>query len=423
MYPRDHPPTVLLLGASVSQLAAISTAHRAGIRVLAVDGDPEAVGLPLADIAEVIDFREVDAVTEAARRHGIDGVVAISSDRAVPIAAEIARRLGLPGVDPAVALVMTDKAAMRGRLEQAGLPQPRFRAVRDIDAAAEALAAIGAPAVLKPSDSGGQRGVFKVGSERDLREALPETLRFSRSRVAILEQFVEGDELNAIAVARGGEVRLLTLSDRLRPPGRGFGVGWCHVFPSTLPGGVLERAAEVAVETVRVLGLQDGIAFPQLLARASGEIVVVEVAARIPAGQMADLVRYGIGVDLIEIALRQALGLRVADDAVEPRFMQPLAIRFLTAVPGTLPLGRLVSVTGLDDVLASPGVIDAGLYLRPGEIIQPVQVDADRRGYVIAGGDDQPAALAAANAAIRKLQVVTEPTSLPIPQRAFSRPL
>ena len=57
-----------------------------------------------------------------------------------------------------------------------------------------------------------------------------------------------------------------------------------------------------------------------------------------------------------------------------------------------------------------------------GEIIQPVQVDADRRGYVIASGDDPQAALAAANAAIKKLQVVTEATSLPIPQQALSRP-
>ena len=68
-----------------------------------------------------------------------------------------------------------------------------------------------------------------------------------------------------------------------------------------------------------------------------------------------------------------------SERAIEPQFVRPLAVRFLTAVPGTLPLGRLVSVDGFDDVLSSPDVIDAGLYLRPGEIIQPVEVDADRR--------------------------------------------
>jgi biotin carboxylase len=47
-------------------------------------------------------------------------------------------------------------------------------------------------------------------------------------------------------------------------------------------------------------------AFPQLLVTHSGDLVVVEVAARIPAGQMADLVRLCVGVDLVDIALRRS---------------------------------------------------------------------------------------------------------------------
>jgi len=69
-------------------------------------------------------------------------------------------------------------------------------------------------------------------------------------------------ELNGIIVVRGGEPRLLTLSDRLRPSGAGFGVGWIHQYPSSLDEVVLARARDVAYETVRVLGLRDGIAFP-----------------------------------------------------------------------------------------------------------------------------------------------------------------
>jgi biotin carboxylase len=146
----------------------------------------------------------------------------------------------------------------------------------------------------------------------------------------------------------------------------------------------------------------------------SGEVSIVEVAARIPAGQMADLVRYGIGVNLIEVALFQALGLPVPAEAITPEFIRPIAIRFLTAVPGTLPLGRLRSVEGFDEVLTAPGILAAGLYLRPGEIIQPVQVDADRRGYAVATGSDPRAALASADAALQRLRIVTEPTPLPL---------
>ena len=405
-YDRGDPvATVLFLGASISQLAAIQQARALGHTVVAVDADPAAVGFAYADVAEAVDFTDADAVAEVARRHNVDAVVAISTDRAVPIAAEIAERLGLPGIGTATALVMTDKGAMRLRLQGHGVPQPVFGLLRDgVDPAWE-LEAVGIPAVLKPIDSGGQRGVFVISDPTELANLLPETLGHSRTRQAILEQFIEGDELNGIVIVRDGEPTLLTLSDRLRPPGPGFGVGWIHLFPSSLDKGALETAGQVALAAVRALGLRNGIAFPQLLVTQGGEALVVEVAARIPAGQMADLVRCGTGVDLVDIALRQALGIAVSDDMVTPRFHRPIAIRFLTASPGILPTGTVTAIEGFDRVRASPGVLEAGSYIQLGETIKPVQVDADRRGYIIATADEPQRALELATAASRHLRV------------------
>ena len=370
------------------------------------DGDASAVGFAEADVADVVDFSDVDALVEFARRSRVDGFAAICSDRAVPAAAAAAEQLGLPGIGTDVARRMTNKEAMRRRLAEQGVPQPPFVVVRTVEESARALAEIGRPIVLKPVDSGGQRGVFRVEQHRVLDELVPRTLAFSRSGTTIVERFIEGGELNAIAVARGGEVRLLTLSDRLRPPGAGFGVGWIHRFPSSLPTSDLAEAASVAVQAVRALGLREGIAFPELLVN-DGHPYVVEVAARVPAGQMADLVYHAVGVDLIEIALRQALGLPVGDELIETRETRPIVIRFFTAEPGILPTGRVVGIDGLENVRETPGVLDADLYLRIGESIRPVQVDADRRGYVVATGPDSDAALAAATAAMRRLVVRT----------------
>ena len=178
----------------------------------------------------------------------------------------------------------------------------------------------------------------------------------------------------------------MTLSDRLRPPGIGFGVGWIHVYPPSISADQLALAERVAVDSVRALGLRDGIAFPQLIAAPDGRVAVVEVAARIPGGQMADLVRHAVGVDLVEVALRQALGEKVADEVALPRFSQPLAIRFFTAEPGPLPTGRVTRIGSLEPVLAADGVVQAETYLQVGETIRPVRLDGDRRGYVIAVG-------------------------------------
>ena len=401
--------TVLFVGAGRHQRRAILQAKARGLRVVAVDRDPDAPGLVVADIAKVVDFSNAAAVLKATGRLRLDGVLTVSADRAVPVVAAIAEARGLPGIGVATAHLMTHKVAMRRTLADAGVPQPRYAAVRSFAETRPAAGEVGFPAVLKPADSGGQRGVFRVDSLDDVDAHLHAALNASPSGEAILEEFVDGTELNGIVLACDGELIPLTLSDRMRPPGAGFGVGWIHVYPPTIPAEQLGEAARVAEQTVRVLGLRTGIAFPQLLAAADGRVVVVECAARIPGGQMADLVRVAVGVDLIDVQLRMALGEELPDDAVRPQFSQPLAIRFFTAAPGPLPTGRVVSVGSLAAVLAAPGVVGADTYLTVGEVIRPVTVDADRRGYVIAVGDTNLAALERAEAAAALLTVEVAP--------------
>jgi biotin carboxylase len=400
--------TVLFVGAGRHQRRAILQAKKMGLRVAAVDRNPEAPGLKEADIAKVVDFSDAEAVLKETARLKLDGVLTVSADRAVPVVAAIAEARGLPGIGVETAHLMTHKVAMRRRLADAGVPQPRFAAIRSLSERRRAADEVGFPAVLKPADSGGQRGLFRVESLDDIEAHLHEALTASPTGEAILEQYVDGTEMNGIVIARGDDAIPLTLSDRLRPPGVGFGVGWIHVYPATTFGAQLEESERVAVHTVHALGLQNAIAFPQLIASRDGRVQVVECAARIPGGQMADLVRFAVGVDLVDVQIRMALGEELPDELVYPRFKQPLAIRFFTAEPGPLPTGRVKRIGPLDKVLAFPGVVQADVYLQLGETIRPVRLDGDRRGYVIATADTNLEALDRAEAASRLLDVEVE---------------
>jgi biotin carboxylase len=332
-------------------------------------------------------------------------VVTVASDRAVPVVAAVAEELGLAGIGTETAHRMTHKIAMRRCLAEAGVDQPEFAAVRTLHEGKEALATVGLPAVLKPADSAGQRGVFLLRSVEDLESHLHAALAESVAGEAIVESYHEGLEVNGLVVARDGEPEVVTLSDRLRAAGAGFGVALAHVYPSTLFADRLEEAERVATHVVRVLGLRDGVAYPQVLVSAAGGVLVVEVAARVPAGQMDQVARRAVGVDLVEVALRQALGEPVADGEVRPQFQQPLAISFLTAHPGPLPTGRVRAVTGLERVRAFPGVVEAEVFLAARDVIGPVRRDGDRKGYVIALGDTNLEALERAEAAARLVDV------------------
>lgn len=399
--------TVLFVGAGRHQRRAIRHAKELGFRVIAADRNPEAPGFAEADESEVADF-DVPALVRIGRRHAVDGVVTVAADRAVPVVAAVAEELGLPGIGRETAHRMTHKVAMRRRLAEAGVAQPEFAAVRTIHEGKEALETVGFPAVLKPADSAGQRAIFLLESVADLEAHLHAALAESLQHEGIVESFHEGLEVNGLVVARGGEPEVVTFSDRLRPDGQGFGVALAHVYPSTLFGDRLEEVQRVALRVVRAIGLRDGIAYPQLLVTPEATLLI-EVAARVPAGQMDQVAARAVGVDLVAVALRQAVGEPIPDETVRPRFQQPLAISFLTAKPGPLPTGRVLSVGGVERARAFPGVAEVGLFLSPGDVIEPVQRDGHRRGFVIALGDTSLEALERARAAATLLDIEVEP--------------
>jgi biotin carboxylase len=398
--------TILFVGAGRNQRRAIARVRELGVCVVAVDKNPDAPGFADADVGESVDFADAEAVAIVGRAHHVDGVMTLAADRAVPVVARVAELLGLPGIGSESAHLATNKIAMRRAFAEQGVPQPRFAAVRDYASAKAACETIGFPAVLKPADSAGQRGLFLVHDMDELARSLPLTLVASPSQEAVLEAFHEGREVNTLLVAREDDVKLVTASDRIRPDGVGFGVALAHLYPSTLYGDAVDEVERVALAAVHAIGLRNGIAYPQLLVSEDG-VRVVEIAARIPGGQMVEVPRYGVGLDLVEVAVKQALGEPVPDALVTPRFQQPFAIRFLTADPGPLPTGVVQSVGPLDKALAFPGVDRAETWIEVGETIRPVQTDGDRRGYVIARGSTNLEALDRAEAAAGLVDVIT----------------
>ena len=347
------------------------------------------------------------AVVESDEPDAPAGVLGLADGRAA--AAATAAELGLPGIGREALHLTQNKIAMRRRLADVGVRQPAFAAARSIHEGHAALAAVGVPAVLKPADGRRQRGVFRLDSADDLDAHLHRALVESAAGEAIVESFHAGLELNVVAVARGAEVATLTVSDRRRPGGPGFAAATAHVFPTALFGDVLDESDRVVGHAARALELRDTLLLAQVLVSEDG-VRVVDVEAGFPGGELDRLAEHGAGIDLLEVALRQALGEDVPDWLIAPADEQrPVAVRFLTAEPGPLPVGRVRGVGTLAKVLAFPGVVEAEVDLEPGDRIGPLRSGDDRYGYVLTVADTNLEALERAEAAARLVDVLVEP--------------
>ena len=71
-------------------------------------------------------------------------------------------------------------------------------------------------------------------------------------------------------------------------------------------------------------------------------------------------------------------------------------------------MGRVRKLGSLERARATTGVLQVDVFIEEGELIRPVRVDADRRGYVIATGPTSVLALEAAEAAARLIDVEVE---------------
>ena len=388
--------TVLFVGAGRVERRAIVRAKKQGLRVVVVDGDSAAPGVAEADIAKQADAGDVRAVLKATARLKLDGVLALGRSEFVPAAAALAEARGLRGIGVETAHTLESRIALRRGLAEAGVPQPHFAAVRTLLETRRAAAEVGFPAVLRPADAGARRGVVQVASLDDVDAHLHQALAASRSGEAILEELVRGVPLTAVVAARGSEALLLLLSGR-------------HLYPPAVEGAQRDEAGRVAVHAVHALGLRDTVAVLQLTAHPEGQVHVADCAVVLPGTHVVDLVDAAVGVDVLDLRLRLALGDDVPDEVVRPRFSRPHALRFLTAGVDGLPVGRVGRVGPLDKVLAFPGVVQADVYLQVGETIRPVRLDGDRRGYVIAVADTNLEALDRAEAAAGLVDVEVEP--------------
>ena len=236
-------------------------------------------------------------------------------------------------IGTAVAQRMRNKIVMRRAFAEDGVPQPPFAAVRSLVEGRQAVRTVGLAAALEPADSGGQRGVFRIESEGDLERHLHAALAESASQECILEGFVEGAEMNGIVIARDGVAEVVTLSIGSDRPGSAS-----SRLDPRLSGLRLRRSAGALGARGRTV--RRGARPPRRDRLSAADRPPRWVGGdrrgrgADPGGQMADLVRHATGVDLVDIALRFALGEPVPDDVARPPFQQPLAIRFLTAEPG-----------------------------------------------------------------------------------------
>lgn len=397
---------VAIIGGGVLQLPVIRRAKDLGAYVVVVDRNPEAPGVKEASTYVPASTLDAEVVSEALvqvsrEKHPLHAVLTVGTDASYTVALS-AQKLGVPGIDPEVARRATDKHLMRQTLRQARVPVPDFEMVESYAKALEVFERLGGDCVVKPVDNMGARGVRRVSTLEDLKEACDLAFRYARSGRILIEQYIDGVELSIDALVVEGEIFITGVADRIIEYAPYF-VETGHILPSQMPQEVILSGLEVFQRGVKALGITLGAAKGDIKVTPTGSFVG-EIAARLSGGFMSThTYPYATGIDLMENILRIHLGMGIGD--VKPKRDYVSIERAIIPSPGVVE-----RIAGVEKALSLPYVKDVFVDVKIGDRIREPQNNLDKAGHVIVCAPTYQEALHASHQAVRAIEVKTRPT-------------
>ncbi len=262
-----------------------------------------------------------DAVVEATQRQPVRGCLTYVEDL-VPLTALLSRRLGLGFYGEEVAERVRDKALMRERLREAGLPMPRSVPLEP-GRLRETVARVGLPAVLKPACGEGSINVRKLTDEPSLEAAerlVAESLADQTWHYGgyLVEEYLDGAEYSVESVVSEGRVQHASMTDKYKGAEPYF-EEISHTVPALLDESMRSACLEMVTRALHALGVDSAGAHTELKIGSRGP-VIIECAGRLGGGRIPRLVDHALGIDLADAIGRAALGLPVTLSPQRARF-------------------------------------------------------------------------------------------------------
>lgn len=372
---RHEGKTLAVIGASAFQDPLITKAQELGCYVHAFAwecGDP---GESSADVFHPVSTAEREQILHICRRLGIDGVCTIGSDFNNITATWIANQLGLPANSNDCVRLTTDKHAMREALAAGGDPSPKSVSIREGHPLPESLLDLRYPVIVKPSDRSGSRGITKLENPDGLQDALADAWGESFSKVALVEEFLEGDEFSVECLSWQGEHHVLQITRKFTSGAPHF-IETAHIQPPLLPPDAERRIVRVVTHALSTLRVTQGASHAEVKVNDAGEPWIVEIGSRMGGDFIgSDLVPLSTGIDFVACVVDAALGFPPHVEAPAP--MRAAAVRFVLSQQDA-------------DVLDSlrhdcPDLIVRGEWSVPKDYV--VTDSSNRFGYCIVSSD------------------------------------
>lgn len=356
------PDKILILGAGEGQIPLIVRANDAGWHTVVVSPRGHYPGFDLADSCRYLDISDSEGVLGLAREMGVKAIASDQTDISMPTVVNVAKKMGLPCIECENVYHFQYKSLMREICRRKGIATIAHCVTDGLDEAGLFYSTIpDGKAIIKPVDSQGSRGIHKVCSMNEIPDAFNSALKYSRSGKVIIEQFIDGHEIEVDTAMKDGEVKCTLIGDVNNFTLVDTFSAYERIYPARLDAALESKIRDYNESVLKALGLVTGWTHGEYIVTEKEEVYLLEVGVRGGGNFIgSDILHTMVGVGTDEMAFLTAIG----DDSFYDRIKTQEGCCAYKCF--YLPEGEVKTVDIDGDLLDEPYVIRHnldGLYI------------------------------------------------------------
>lgn len=361
---------ILILGAGNAQIDLINYCNSIGMETYGCSYTNTDKGIPLLQHFAQINITDAAEVEKYFTDHQIDYIYSVGSDIAVPTICKVAEKTDtFHFVMHETAEICCNKHLMRTVLGDSEFNLPYILC----DSYEELDQQVIFPAMIKPVDSQGQRGVHCVQNKEELKNCFEQAIAFSRCGKVIIEKYISGDEISVNAYMRDGKLIFCMISDRESFEHFPGGIIKAHHLPSVYENTqTADKVKQLVIETTKKLEIYDGPVYFQIKI-AEEHPYLLEVTPRLDGCHMWKLIEKYCGINLLDLTMKHFLGKKVEVNEYQAGTGQ-MHLEFFCESPETI-----FDETKYDDYVSDEKV----LYYQSGERVRRLNGYMEKCGYRI----------------------------------------
>ena len=387
----------LVLAGGIAQVALIEELKSRGYKTLLADMNPQCVAAKYADEFYPISAMDVEAIKKLVKEENIEMVLTACADQILVAEVQVCEALGLRTyLDIETTKLVSDKHYMKNMFVKNNIPTSHYVVMDRFDESK--LAGLTFPLVVKPVDAYSSRGVRKCHNIEEVKIFLENAIQISRSKNAVVEEFVEGSELTVEAFVSEGKAIVLCIGSKNKLKDGKF-VGCGSLYPASISKGLEAEIKETTQKIADAFHLKNSPINMQMIADGD-HAYALEFCARTGGFVKYEITRQMSGFDPIKAIVDLHEGVIPTINNLKPKHKY-LMTCYLYCSSGTLD-----RYSGFEEMY-DQGVISKYYLVRnKGHQFKGIDSNGDRAAGFFVQDDDYEKLMAKFNLALEKLKVL-----------------